>query len=126
MLWAAILWRQRRLFESTGFLKALVAVQPLGFVATVFGWVTAEVGRQPWIVYGLMRTADGVSPIPAGNVVWSLTLFMAIFGIVGSSYFYYMLTTLRRGPDLTSPIPPVQRPTGMRPRAEAVGTMEAK
>jgi cytochrome d ubiquinol oxidase subunit I len=101
-------------------------VQPLGFIATISGWVTAEVGRQPWIVYGLMRTAAGVSPIPAGNVVWSLALFIVIFGIVGASYFTYMLRTLRGGPDLTSPIPPVQRPTGMRPRAEAVGSMEAK
>jgi hypothetical protein len=49
-----------------------------------------------------------------------------ILAIIGASYFYYLLTTLRRGPDLTSPIPPVQRPTGMRPRAEAVGGMEAK
>jgi cytochrome d ubiquinol oxidase subunit I len=126
MIWAAVLWRRKRSLESRRFLQTLVAIQPLGFVATVFGWVTAEVGRQPWIVYGLMRTADGVSPIPAGNVVWSLTLFIAIFGIVGASYFYYMLTTLRRGPDLTSSIPPVQRPMGMRPRAETVGTREAK
>jgi cytochrome bd ubiquinol oxidase subunit I len=126
MTWAAVLWWRRRSFESPGFLKALVAVQPLGFIATISGWVTAEVGRQPWIVYGLMRTADGVSPIPAGNVVWSLALFIVIFGVVGASYFTYMLRTLRRGPDLTSPIPPVQRPTGMRPRAEAVGSMEAK
>jgi cytochrome d ubiquinol oxidase subunit I len=126
MIWAALLWWRKRSLDSERFLGALVAVQPLGFVATVFGWVTAEVGRQPWIVYGLMRTADGVSPIPAGNVVWSLALFIVIFAIVGASYFYYMLTTLRRGPDLTSPIPPVQRPTGMRPRAEAVGSMEAK
>jgi cytochrome d ubiquinol oxidase subunit I len=103
-----------------------VAVQPLGFIATISGWVTAEVGRQPWIVYGLMRTADGVSPIPAGNVLWSLAMFMVIFGIVGASYFMYMLRTLRRGPDLTSPIPPVQRPTGMRPLGETMGGMEAK
>jgi cytochrome d ubiquinol oxidase subunit I len=73
-----------------------------------------------------MRTADGVSPIAAGNVVWSLVMFMVIFAIVGASYFTYMLRTLRRGPDLTSPIPPVQRPTGMRPRAEALGGMETK
>jgi len=74
MIWATVLWWRKRSFESPGFLKALVAVQPLGFIATISGWVTAEVGRQPWIVYGLMRTAAGVSPIPAGNVVWSLAL----------------------------------------------------
>jgi len=73
-----------------------------------------------------MRSADGVSPIPAGNVIWSLAMFMMIFGIVGASYFTYMLRTLRRGPDLTSPIPPLQRPTGMLPLEEATGGMEAK
>ncbi len=115
MLWAAWLWWRDRWSVSAGFLKALVAIQPLGFIATVSGWVTSEVGRQPWVVYGLMRTADGVSPIPAGNVIWSLTLFMLFFGLIGASYFYYVIKTLNRGPDLSSPIPPVQRPTGMLP-----------
>lgn len=114
-LWGAYLWWKARLFDSPGFLRVLLAVQPLGFIATISGWVTAEVGRQPWVVYGLMRTADGVSPIPAANVIWSLTLFVLFFGLIGASYFYYVLKTLNRGPDLSSPIPPVQRPTGMLP-----------
>ncbi|RJQ51856.1 MAG: cytochrome ubiquinol oxidase subunit I [Desulfobacteraceae bacterium] len=112
-IWAAVLWRKRAIFTSRPFLKALIVIQPLGFVATVLGWITAEAGRQPWVVYGLIRTADGASPIPAGNVVWSMSLFVVLFAIIGSSYFYYTLKTLRRGPDLTSPIPPVQRPSGM-------------
>jgi cytochrome d ubiquinol oxidase subunit I len=86
----------------------------LGFVATELGWMTNEVGRQPWLVYNLMRTAEGVSPIPAGNVVWSLSLFLIIFIVVGTSYFYYVLKTLRTGPDMSSPIPPIQRPAGMQ------------
>ena len=107
------------------FLKALVFAQPLGFIATVTGWVTAEAGRQPWVVYGLMRTSDGVSPIAAGNVIWSLTLFVCFFGLIGASYFYYVLKTLRRGPDLTSPLPPVQRPSGMPPPEEQLEAREA-
>jgi cytochrome d ubiquinol oxidase subunit I len=79
------------------------------------GWVTTEVGRQPWLVYNLMKTAEGVSPIPPGNVIWSLSLFLIVFAVVGTIYFYYILKTLRLGPDLTSPIPPIQRPAGMRP-----------
>jgi cytochrome bd ubiquinol oxidase subunit I len=114
MLWAGILWRRKRLFESRPFLWTLVAIQPLGFLATYLGWITTEVGRQPWIVYNVMRTADGVSPIPAGNVIWSLTVLIAVSGIVGTSYFYYVLRTLNAGPDMSSPIPPVQRPAGMR------------
>jgi len=125
MGWAAFLWRRKSLYDSRAFLGALAAVQPLGFAATVSGWVTAEVGRQPWLVYGILRTADGVSPIAAGNVVWSLLLFLGFFGLIGASYFYYVLKTLHRGPDLSSPIPPIQRPAGFRPiQGAAQGTEE--
>ncbi len=118
MIWAAILWRQGRLFENRLFLKTLWVTHPLGFIATEFGWITNEVGRQPWVVYNLMRTSEGVSPVPAGNVVWSLSLFVIIFIVIGASYFYYVLKTLRIGPDLSSPVPPVQRAAGMRPPKE--------
>jgi cytochrome d ubiquinol oxidase subunit I len=114
MLWAAILWYQKRLFEYRPFLWTLLILHPLGFIAIELGWVTTEVGRQPWLVYNLMRTADGVSPIAPGNVIWSLSLFLIIFAAVGTIYFYYILKTLRLGPDLSSPIPPIQRPAGMK------------
>jgi len=93
-------------------------IHPLGFIATELGWITAEVGRQPWAVYNLMRTSEGISPIPSGNVIWSLSLFLVIFLVVGTSYLYYVLKTIRRGPDLSSPIPPVQRLAGMKPLQE--------
>jgi cytochrome d ubiquinol oxidase subunit I len=115
MVWAAILWLKGRLYESRPFLWTLLLVHPLGFIAIEMGWLTTEVGRQPWLVYHLMRTAEGVSPIPPGNVIWSLCLFLIIFPVLGMIYFYYILKTLRRGPDLSSPIPPVQRPAGMQP-----------
>jgi cytochrome d ubiquinol oxidase subunit I len=62
-----------------------------------------------------MRTSEGISPIPAGNVMWSLGLFILIFLVVGASYLYYVLKALRLGPDVSSPIPPIQRPAGMQP-----------
>lgn len=114
MIWAFFLWRKKRLFESKSFLAALVAIQPLGFVATVTGWITAEMGRQPWIVYGLMKTGDGVSPIAAGNVAWSLALFVIFFLIIGSIYFYFLVVLLKSGPDLDSPIPSTHIPVGMK------------
>ncbi len=114
MVWAAVLWRRGRLYSHRPFLRTLMVLHPLGFVATELGWVTNEVGRQPWLVYNLMRTAEGVSPIPAGNVIWSLSLFLVIFIVVGTSYFCYVVKTLRTGPDMSSPIPPIQRPAGMR------------
>jgi len=113
MLWAAYLWRRGRLFKSRLLLWTLVFIQPLGFVATELGWITTEMGRQPWLVYNLMRVSEGGSPIPAGNVLWSLALFLVIFPILLMSYFYYVFKTLRGGPDLKTPIPPVQRPAGM-------------
>ena len=109
MVWAAFLWWRGRLFETPRFLKALVVIQPLGFIATVLGWITAEMGRQPWIVYGVLRTSEGVSPIAAGNVIWSLIMFGTFFCIIGAAYFYYTLKTLARGPDFDSPIPSIQR-----------------
>jgi len=114
MIWAAVLWWRRQLFDSPLFLKTLVAIQPLGFVATILGWLTAEIGRQPWVVYGLMRTSEGVSPIAAGNVVWSLLMFGLFFGVIGVAYFYYTIRTLEKGPDYETPIPPIQRMAGMQ------------
>ncbi len=114
MLWGALLWRRGRLFDSRPFLRTLFLAHPLGFLATEFGWITTEAGRQPWIVYNVMRTAQGVSPIPAGNVLWSLALFLVVLPALGAIYFFYVLKALRRGPDLSSPIPPVQLPAGMK------------
>ena len=112
MIWAGVLALQKRLFDTPLFYKSLVAIQHLGFVATVIGWITVELGRQPWTVYGLMRTQDSVSPIAAGNVVWSLAMFMIFFAVLGGSYFYFTLKTLHSGPDLTSPIPHLQLTSG--------------
>ena len=121
MAWALLLWRKGRLFESRPFLRTLLIIHPLGFLAVELGWITTEAGRQPWLVYNLMRTSEGVSPIAPGNVVWSLSLFVLIFLLVGGSYFYYVLKTLRLGPDVSSPIPPIQRPAGMQPLQEMKG-----
>jgi cytochrome d ubiquinol oxidase subunit I len=126
MVLAFVLWRRGTLFHSRPFLWLLVAVQPLGFIATEAGWALTEVGRQPWVVYGLLRTSQAISPIPVGNIIWSLSLFFIFFAVLGASYFYYVLKTLSRGPDLTSPIPPVQRPAGMRPITERSATVEAR
>ena len=55
---------------------------PAGFVAVVCGWIVAEVGRQPYVVYGYLRTADAVSPVPAGHVATSLIAFMLAYAVV--------------------------------------------
>jgi len=55
-------WRKGRLADARWFLRLCVLAAPLGFVAVISGWVTTEVGRQPWVVYGVLRTADAVTP----------------------------------------------------------------
>jgi len=92
-----------------------VAMLPLGFIATITGWITAEMGRQPWIVYGLMKTRDAVSPIAAGNVAWSLALFFVFFLVIGSVYLYFLYRIMKSGPDFSSPIPATHIMAGMQP-----------
>ncbi len=115
MIWALSLWKRGELYVNRPFLWTLLVTHPLGFIAIETGWVTTEAGRQPWLVYNIMRTAEGTSPIPAGNVIWSLGLFLIIFAAVGSIYSFYIVKMIARGPDLSSPIPPVQLPAGMKP-----------
>jgi cytochrome d ubiquinol oxidase subunit I len=61
---AWLTWRKRRLWDSPRFLWAMMLCGPLGFIAIEAGWTVTEVGRQPWIIYGIMRTADAVTPMP--------------------------------------------------------------
>jgi cytochrome d ubiquinol oxidase subunit I len=122
MVWAFFLWRKERLFEYRPFLWTLLAIHPLGFLAVESGWITTEAGRQPWLVYNLMRTSEGISPVAPGNVLWSLGLFLVIFAAIGSIYSYYIMKMIRRGPDLSSPIPAVQLPAGMLPLGDPMRT----
>jgi cytochrome d ubiquinol oxidase subunit I len=101
----AFLWLRGRLFTSRWFLRVLVWVSPLGFLAVLAGWFVAEVGRQPWTVYGVLRTADSVSPVPGGGVLTSLILFVLVYGVVFGAGLYYIAKLVRRGPDETPPVP---------------------
>ena len=101
----AVLWLTGRLYTSRWFLRTLVWVSPLGFLAVLAGWFTAEVGRQPWVVYGLLRTADAVSPVPGGSILASIILFVLVYGVVFGAGLYYMAKLVSRGPDETPPVP---------------------
>ncbi len=101
----SILWLTGRLYGSRWFLRTMVLVSPLGFLAVLSGWFVAEVGRQPWTVYGVLRTADAVSPVPGGSVLTSLILFVLVYGVVFGAGLYYIGKLVQRGPDETSPVP---------------------
>ena len=96
------LWKLKRgtLYNSKGFLWLLVLSIPLPFLANELGWISTEVGRQPWIVYEILKTADGVSPVPATNVAISLTVFTIIYTILFIIYIYTMTRAIAKGPNI--------------------------
>ncbi|MGD2083035.1 MAG: cytochrome ubiquinol oxidase subunit I [Chromatiales bacterium] len=81
------------------FLKAAMLMGPSGFAAVITGWITAEVGRQPWTVYGLLRTADSVSPVTAEAVGTSLIVFVFAYSVVFSAGAYFILQLAAKGPE---------------------------
>ena len=89
---------QDRLFESDWFLALCQLVSPLGFIAVLAGWITTEVGRQPWTIYGLLRTADSVSPsLTGGDVLASLLLYMAVYLLMFPTGIIFMMGLVRGG-----------------------------
>ncbi|MGA3240959.1 MAG: cytochrome ubiquinol oxidase subunit I, partial [Bryobacteraceae bacterium] len=84
------------------FLRLLVAMAPSGIVATLGGWYLAETGRQPWVIFGVLRTADAISPVPAGTLLSTLIAFICIYAFFMTAFLVFVLRIIRRGPD-TSP-----------------------
>jgi cytochrome d ubiquinol oxidase subunit I len=105
VLAALLLWRGR-LYGSRPMLWLLMLAFPLTFVANIAGWTVAETGRQPWIVYGLMRTSDGASPassVPAGVGLFTLLGFFGLYLLLGLVYVVLVLRIVARGPDEGAP-----------------------
>jgi cytochrome d ubiquinol oxidase subunit I len=89
-LWAGwLLWRRRTIYESDWFLLTLAAASPLGVIAVEAGWTVTEVGRQPWIIYQVMRTADAVTPMPALVVPFILFTILYLFLAVTVAYLLW-------------------------------------
>ena len=95
-------FRRNRLLESTNYLKVMLFAIPLPYIAIEMGWVLAEVGRQPWIVYGLMKTSDAVSPVAVSQVLVSLIAFIIVYGILGATGFWLIAKIAKKGPDSVS------------------------
>ncbi len=105
-LWGAVLWLRRGPERSRLFLAATVLMGPAGFAAVIAGWTTAEVGRQPWVVYGLMRTSAGVSPVSAHEVSASLIGFLLVYAVIFTAGVLYILRLIAMGPVLGAAEPP--------------------
>jgi cytochrome d ubiquinol oxidase subunit I len=110
-------WRDR-LETTRWFLWATFLAFPSGFIAIVTGWYTAEVGRQPWVVYGLLRTADAHTPTLKASDVWTTLIgYVAVYAVIYSFGLYYIYRLLRAGP--TRDEAEITHATAMRPTAVA-------
>jgi len=97
--WSVFLRARRRLFDNTLFLRVCLICGPIGFLAVIAGWFTTEIGRQPWLIYNVMRTADGASSnVPGSSVLVSLALFALTYAIIFGAGVHFILRTVRQGP----------------------------
>jgi cytochrome d ubiquinol oxidase subunit I len=104
-----LLYRRGRLFENPWYIRACQFTLPLGFIAVLAGWTTTEAGRQPWTVYGLLRTADSVTPSLSGHdVLLSLLLYALAYLVIYPTGVFYMLHLVRKGPGEQTTVSPVQ------------------
>ena len=95
---AFLLWRGK-LFSSHWMLWILLLALPFPYIANTAGWMTAEIGRQPWLVYGLMRTADGYSKtVSAGNGMFTLLGFMGMYTVLGILFLFLVRREIEQGP----------------------------
>ncbi|RXZ33152.1 cytochrome ubiquinol oxidase subunit I [Oxalobacteraceae bacterium CAVE-383] len=97
-LWSWLLRRKDAIYSSPLFLRAALCMGPAGLVSILAGWYTTEIGRQPWVVYGLMRTRDAVSAHGAGPLAFTLGLFIIVYLFVFGVGVAYILRLVRKGP----------------------------
>ncbi|HXF59023.1 MAG TPA: cytochrome ubiquinol oxidase subunit I, partial [Candidatus Saccharimonadales bacterium] len=98
---AFLLWRGA-LFRTRFMLWILMLAIPFPFIANTAGWITAEVGRQPWLIYGIMRTAQGASVnVSAGNALFTLIGFMGLYTVLAILFLFLMKREIEHGPPAT-------------------------
>jgi cytochrome d ubiquinol oxidase subunit I len=110
-----LLWR-KKLYDARWMLWILLLSLPFPYIANTAGWITAEVGRQPWLVYDLMRTQDGYSKtVSAGNGLFTLIGFMGMYMVLGILFLFLVQREIQHGPE---PVPAVHVPPGGRSERE--------
>jgi cytochrome d ubiquinol oxidase subunit I len=97
-LFGAFLWWRGTLFETRWYLRVMAQSWWVGFVGVISGWIVTECGRQPWIVQGIMRTADATSPVPGATIAGTLALFVLAYGVVFWFGIYYINRLIAQGP----------------------------
>ena len=103
MLVAVLLLWRGKLFDADWMLWILLLSLPFPYIANTAGWITAEIGRQPWLVYGLMRTADGYSKlVSAGNGMFTLLGFLGMYTVLGILFIFLVRREIENGPVTTA------------------------
>lgn len=128
-VWSVLLRAGERLYRSTNFLRFALLMGPAGLIAILAGWFTTEIGRQPWLIHGLMRTADGVSAHSTAQVGLTLLIFVVVYFIVFGAGTVYALRLIGKGPVVNEgavPTPggPGQQRQPMRPLSAASEDVE--
>jgi cytochrome d ubiquinol oxidase subunit I len=98
---AAVLYFRKKLFDTQWFQYWCMALIPAGFIAVLAGWFVTEIGRQPYIVYEVMRTSESASPVMGPHIALSLLAFVIIYIFVFGAGSYYILRLIGQGPDTT-------------------------
>ncbi|MGB7414370.1 MAG: cytochrome ubiquinol oxidase subunit I, partial [Thermosynechococcaceae cyanobacterium] len=110
MLWSTLQWllgnlSAEKIEKQAWLLRTWIFAAPLGYLAVESGWIVRCVGRQPWTLYGQIRTSDAASHLPASTVLTSLILFAVVYSILLVATLYFGSRIIRRGPNLAIPIP---------------------
>jgi cytochrome d ubiquinol oxidase subunit I len=119
VFYATILRFRRRLWTSQRFFKWLMWMSPMGIIAILGGWVLAETGRQPWVVYGYLLTSQAVSHLASAQLIFSVIGFCLVYALMLGVYIGYIVHTMRVGPERDHPDPgdqPVPESPGPLPR----------
>jgi cytochrome d ubiquinol oxidase subunit I len=106
---------RRKLYTSRRFLRWVTWTTPVGVVAIIGGWIVAEAGRQPWVVYGQLATGAAVSHLSLGSLLFSFIGFVLLYVVMLTLWIVYVVRQLRRGPD---PIETIELPPSQSPRSE--------
>jgi cytochrome d ubiquinol oxidase subunit I len=101
---SAILLKFGRLYANRAVLWILMLAFPFPYIATTAGWMTAEIGRQPWLIYGLMRTSEGTSPrVSAGSGMFTLLGFLGLYALLGVLFLFLIWREVEHGPEPANP-----------------------
>jgi cytochrome d ubiquinol oxidase subunit I len=121
----AVLWWRKKLFTTKWYLHIVARAWWLGFIAILAGWLTTESGRQPYVVYGILRTADALSPVSSAVIATSLTLFVLVYCVVFSIGIFYIHRLIWNGPKGAA-VKPTALPEGLPNRPLSVADHPAR